>query len=197
MPQSGGPKSTDTPNRPRGLIAAALTAVFMLSGCTATSSTPGSSRSAAAPSTRTPSVTTGSGSTTAGERAAVERAYRAFWPLLVTIDRRYPPAQWRTVLGRVAADPQLSQAIAVARQQRRIGVRLYGQPHPRAPEVTLSRGKASVFDCADFSQYGQTDATTGQPRTVGVARNPVKATLIKGEDGVWRVAQVSYPRGGC
>lgn len=132
------------------------------------------------------------------DQAAAGAAYRAFWPLLATFDQRYPEPQWKAVLGRVAVDPQLSQAIAVARQQRRTGVRLYGQPRPRVPRVTLSgANKASVSDCADFSHYGQADVRTGKPRTVGVARNPVKATLLEGQDGMWRVAEVSYPGGTC
>ena len=132
------------------------------------------------------------------DRSAVVKAYRAFWPLMARFDQRYPELQWTAVLRRVAVDPQLSQAIAVARQQRRAGVRLYGEPRPRAPRVTVkSATSASVADCADFSHYGQADARTGKPRTVGVARNPVKATLIEGRDGVWRIAEISYPGGTC
>jgi hypothetical protein len=134
----------------------------------------------------------------ADDPSAVERAYRAFWPLLATFDRQHPASNWRTVLERVATDPQLSQAIAVARQQRQIGVRLYGQPQPRAPLVTLDRSAtATVSDCADFSRYGQADAKTGKPRTAGAACTRVTATLVRNGIGRWRVAEVSYPGGTC
>ena len=177
-------------------IAALSLAVLVLPACTDGSS------SSSAPTSPTPAqtspATTSPATDPASDRAAAETAYRAIWPLLAKFDQRYPEAEWTAVLSRVAVDPQLSQAIAVARQQRRTGVRLYGEPRPRAPRVTLNGAtRASVADCADFSRYGQADAKTGKPRTVGVARSPVKATLIEGRDGVWRVAEITYPGGTC
>jgi hypothetical protein len=128
----------------------------------------------------------------------VEVAYRAFWPVLATFDRRYPQPRWPAVLGQVAVDPALSQALAVAAQQRRTGVVLYGRPLPRAPQVTLGRGdKASVADCVDFSHYGQADAASGRRTTVGRPRTRVVVALARGADGRWRAADVTFPGGGC
>lgn len=133
----------------------------------------------------------------AADTGAVETAYRAFWPTLTSFDRRYPEAQWKTVLSRVSVDPQLSQAIAVAKEQRRNGITLYGQPQPRTPRIAIdSRAKATLADCVDFSRSGQADAKTGQRKTVGLARTPVTLTLTKGVDG-WRVSNVTFPGGKC
>ncbi len=128
---------------------------------------------------------------------AVETAYREFLRLATTFSR-LPESEWRTVLGRVAVDPQLSFAIAVTREQRRNGVTVYGQARARAPKVDVSRGRrAAVRDCADFSRTGQADALTGRPRTVGVVRTPLAVTLLRGGDGRWRVSRVAFPGGRC
>lgn len=133
----------------------------------------------------------------AADAGAVETAYRAFWPTLTTFDRRYPEAQWKTVLSRVSVDPQLSQAIAVAKEQRRNGITLYGQPQPRTPKIAInSKARAILTDCVDFSRSGQADARTGQRKTVGVARTPVTLTFAKGANG-WRVSNVTFPAGKC
>lgn len=144
--------------------------------------------------TRTAAAT--SSATTIPDAAAVAAVYRAFWPVLTTFDR-YPEAQWSTALGRVSVDPQLSQAIAVAREQRRNGITLYGQPQPRTPRIAIdSKAKATLMDCVDFSRSGQADAKTGQRKTVGLARTRMTLVLAKGSDG-WRVSAVTFPGGAC
>jgi hypothetical protein len=182
------------------VVGVGVAVTFIVAACS-DSSAPGPGAASPTPSTAGTSspVATGTPSpTAAADQAAVEAAYKAFWPVVATFDRRYPPAQWRSVLGRVAVDPQLSQAVAVATQQRRIGVAVYGQPSPRAPRAALGpAGRATVSDCIDFSHYGQADAKTGQPKTVGKARTPIRVTLAKGRDGTWRVADVTFPKGGC
>ena len=181
--------------QPASRAMVSILAIGLLSSCTH-SQPPGAVSGSTRPeSARSSPAGT---STSAVDRAAVDSAYRAFWPVLTSFDRKYREAEWKTVVARVAVDPQLSQAIAVARQQRRTGVRLYGQPRPRVPTVSLASGnRATVADCADFSHYGQADAKTGKPRTVGVARTAVRVTLAKGTDGLWRVADVAYPGGTC
>lgn len=182
------------------VVGVGVAATLIVAACT-DSSAPGPGTASPAPTTAgtSSSAVTGTPSATAAaDPAAVEAAYRAFWPVVATFDRRYPPAQWKSVLGRVAVDPQLSQAVAVATQQRRIGIAVYGQPNPRAPRAAFGpAGRATVSDCIDFSHYGQADAKTGQPKTVGKARTPIRVTLAKGGDGAWRVADVTFPKGGC
>ena len=72
--------------------------------------------SAAAPRPATPT-----GRSEGADRAAVEAAYRRFWQVSRTFDRRYPMRRWREVLGAVAADPELSLVLANAERQRRDG----------------------------------------------------------------------------
>jgi len=176
-------------------LAVFLAAVLSLVSCSSGSSTEAPPRTG----TPLPSASTGGGPTTpADDLAAVEAAYRAFWPVVATFHEE-PESRWRTVLGRVAVDPQLSFAIAATRQQRRNGITVYGQAVPRAPEVTFGGGsrRATVRDCADFSRTGQADARTKKRRTVGVARTPVSAVLLMGAGRQWRVSQVSFLGGQC
>ena len=114
-----------------------------------------------------------------------------------TFDRRYPRADWRRELGKVATDPALSIVLAQATTQARNGIILYGAVTPR-PAVTLQGPvRATVSDCQDASHAGQADAVTGQRRTVGVARNPVTAVLVRGRGDRWRVASIDFPAGSC
>ena len=143
------------------------------------------------------SPTTTSAAVEATEAAAAETAYRQFWRVSRTFDRRYPQRSWRHVLGEVAADPALSLVLAQATAQARNRIVLYGSVVPH-PAVTLrGRARASVRDCQDASRAGQADAVTARRRTVGVARNPITAALALGADGRWRVASVDFPGGSC
>ena len=180
-----------------GLIAVAAT--LLLTGCSQPTQgvqpTPGrqtSDTTASSSSSGTPS------STAADARAAVEAAYRRFWAVGQTFDHDYPPSQWREVLARVATDPLLSRALSGARLQRGHGIVLYGQVILRPTVVSVSPdGRARVSDCQDTSRTGQADAKTGRRRTVGVPRTPVRATLVRGRDGQWRVSDVDYVGGRC
>jgi hypothetical protein len=139
-----------------------------------------------------------SASTSGQDRAAVLAAYQEFWRVGRTFDRDYPPAQWRAVLSQVATDPVLSRAVSGAQLQRQNGTVLYGQviPHPTVTSLDPA-GQARVSDCQDASHAGQADAKTGKPKTVGVAHSPVRAILLRGTDGRWRVSDVEYVGGRC
>jgi hypothetical protein len=183
---------------PNGVLAGL--AVLMLVSCS--DSSPPDTRPSATGSGPAATLTSASAAgspsrSTTADPAGAEAAYRAFWPVLTTFARE-PEARWRSVLGRVAAEPQVGLTIALTLEQRRNGITVYGRPTPRAPKVTIGAGgQATVQDCADFSRTGQADARTGQRRTVGIARNPVLVTLRQGEDGRWRVVEVRYPGGRC
>jgi hypothetical protein len=153
---------------------------------------------AAQPRPTPPAGATASADREAADRRAAEQAYRQFWQVSWTFDQHYAQNQWRDVLGAVAVDPELSLLLSGAQRQRQHGITLYGAviPHPTVPPVN-GKNTATVRDCQDASHSGQADAKTGKAHTVGVARNPVVATLARGEDGRWRVSQIRYPGGRC
>jgi hypothetical protein len=47
---------------------------------------------------------------------------------------------------------------------------------------------ASLSDCDDTSQSGALETVTGNKVTVGVPRRNTMGTLVRGEDGIWRVS---------
>ena len=70
----------------------------------------------------------------------------------------------------------------------------YGQFTSRIswPQPVDGKATAVIADCQDASQAGSLETSTGNKTTVGVARNPLQGTLVRGQDGVWRVDQVYY-----
>jgi hypothetical protein len=129
-------------------------------------------------------------------RAAVEAAYRQFWSVSWDVDKQ-PASQWRMVLAMVSVDPMLTRLVAGTKAHQQAGIRLYGQVRPRPTVRGIAGNRATVSDCQDASHAGQADARTGKPKTVGVARSPVEATMLRGADGRWRVSDVRYTGGSC
>lgn len=193
MPDSGG-----LSRRCRWAVLVAVVVTCGVAGCDQ-ASTQDSTRGTSSATVPVPSgaVPSRAGRDDAADRSAVESAYREYWRASETLDR-LPERQWPSVLGRVAVDPQLGLVLANARTQKRNGVTVYGHvvPRPTVGPIAGAR-RARVVDCQDASKSGQADARTGRPRTVGVARNPVEAVLIRGADDRWRVSTVTYRRGTC
>jgi hypothetical protein len=128
----------------------------------------------------------------------VEGVYRRYWQVEAIFDSRYPQQKWRSVLSAVATEPLLTREVSSARIQHEHGIAVYGQVAPRPTVLPVNgRAQATVRDCADGSHAGQADAVTGKHRTVGVARLPVVATVVRGADGRWRVSDVTFPGGRC
>lgn len=196
-----GQQKTRT-RRSRLAAAGAMVTVGMaLAACNSPEPGPAGRPTASSPPsgllTTSPGPVTPSASPT-DERLAVEAAYRAFWPLTSTFDKRYPEAKWREALEPVATEPELSLVIINTRRQRRDGVTPYGETilRPTVPSVGNAR-KATVTDCQDSSKAGLAETRTGRRKTVGVPRNPVRTILLKGNDSKWRVSQVAYLGGSC
>ncbi|KAA9159426.1 hypothetical protein FPZ12_020180 [Amycolatopsis acidicola] len=130
------------------------------------------------------------------EQAAIEDAYTSFWThALHTSDQ--PEDRWHDSMAEVAVDPQLTTTLNAMQQQKQSGVKVYGDVTARIASVQVTGASAKVTDCQDASRTGQADAKTGDPKTVGVERNPVSADLVRGTDGRWKVSQVTFPGGTC
>jgi len=130
------------------------------------------------------------------EPAVIEAAYRRFWTVIATLDT-LPTPQWRAVLSTVATDPLLTRVHDGIEANYKAGIREYGVVHPRPSVVSMGGGRASVLDCQDASMSGEIDTDTGLPKTVGNARTPVAATLVRGPDGTWRLSEARYLDGSC
>ncbi|RBQ13978.1 hypothetical protein DP939_43140 [Spongiactinospora rosea] len=63
--------------------------------------------------------------------------------------------------------------------------------------VRIEKNKATVHDCQDARETGQADAKTLKRLTYGSERTHLVATLLKGEDGVWRVSTLEQADKPC
>jgi hypothetical protein len=148
-------------------------------------------------STTPTSSSTSAGASEVAGRAAVEGAYQRFWTVSWRIDGQ-PPERWRSVLAAVATEPVLTRLVERTGLQVRDGITRYGRVIPHVTAVSIdAAGRATVRDCQDAHAAGQADRRTGGRKTVGVARSPVVGTLVRGSDGLWRVADIRYIGGGC
>lgn len=174
----------------------ALAVLVVLTGAGTAACEQGAGQSTAPPSTTVSFVESLPDDPAATERRAVENAYVRFWSVSWTIDQ-LPQERWRPTLEPVASEPLLTRLVEATRIQQEHGIKLYGDVYARVADVQVHGDRAEVRDCQDASKSGQADATTGKPRTVGVARNPIKGTLLRDGAGAWLVVSIEYPGGTC
>jgi hypothetical protein len=194
----------------------------VLAGCTGTSgvntetldpistssasSSPVSSSTAASPSeiTASPSPPSASPSVTSGtdnglssqesaDRAAVESQWVKSWDVFLEIART-PAADREALVSTVAIDPNRTKMLSAATEFDAQGLQTYGTLGHRIswPQPINGGSTAVIDDCQDRSQSGAIKTATGDKITVGVPRDHYQGSLVKGDDGVWRVEQVYY-----
>jgi len=129
-------------------------------------------------------------------RDAINEAYQNFWAVGNAVIHD-DPAKWRSELAAVAVDPQLSRMLNNLNTLQSRSLTVYGETREHVTKIDVVGASATVQDCQDASGTGQADATTGEHKTVGVPRSPVSARMQRGADGMWRVAEVSFPGGTC
>jgi len=182
---------------PRRLAALALAQILALAACSTNG--PGASQPRTA-STPVATITLPSPpSPTASDDAAktaVLTAYSAFWKALPAASR-LDEGPREELLGRYLMSPALGTVIRTLAAQTASRKGPYGVNLPRPEVAAIVSGTASVRDCQDSSHAGVEDRKTGRKLTVGVPRNPVRATLRRGDDGLWRIATIEYPGGSC
>jgi len=176
-------------------------------GSTTISATLPSSTASASPSTAPPS--TASASTEASpsdapgtdglppqesaDRAAIEAQWKTMWQVYAALPHT-PESERQALAAQVAVDPALSNLLTDANTLNTKGWDTYGQFTSRIswPEPVDGKATAVIADCQDASQAGSFETSSGNKTTVGVARNPLQGTFVRGQDGVWRVDQVFY-----
>jgi len=178
-------------------LLAALACALALTACSDDATGDSQSRETpAAPTTVTlPSAPPGTASIGAVE-AAVLHQYRGFWKALPEASRMQEEPRIQ-VLKRYLVSPALGTVTRTLAAQDAFGKGLYGENVPRPEIVNLHTRTASIRDCQDSSRAGVEERKTGRKLTVGVARNPVTATLKRGDDEIWRIATIEYPGGSC
>ena len=190
-------------------LASVVLCVMTVCGCTSgssgvktqdptTTSASGTSRTTSDSATRTAPSTTATKPrppTEAATRNAVAAAWSRFYSTYLRVETPTVPASHRPALvGAVAVNPVYGQVLSEAADFSKVGVSTYGTVthHPYWPEPVAGKSTVVMGDCMDQSHYGSKSIKTGQKRTVGVARDNTRSTLVLGADGVWRVRSIRY-----
>ena len=205
--------------KPAALIAALTIACTVFAGCTSGSgvntetldpmtSTAAASSSTAAASPSPSSAPQGSARTslsaTAGtnsglpagesaDRAAVESQWVKSWDVYLELART-AAADREALAATVTVDPTKANMLTDAAQFDSQGLQTYGTLGHRIswPQDINGKTTALIDDCQDRSGAGAYKTSTGDKITVGVPRDHYQGSLVKGDDGVWRVAEVYY-----
>jgi hypothetical protein len=189
-------------------VIAGLLAAFVLMTLTACTGGSSSASPSASASSSTGSIASGgasppttadpSGSSASGLAAsnAILLTYRGFWQALPKA-ARLKEGPRDELLAQHLINPALKKVAASLASQEAFQRRLYGKNLPRPRVARLDPPTAIVWDCQDSSHAGIRDLKTGERLTVGVERNPVRATLSLDRDGHWRIARIEYPGGAC
>ncbi|GAA3386443.1 hypothetical protein [Cryptosporangium minutisporangium] len=121
--------------------------------------------------------------------------YTRFWAEALPAAAAAPANRRVAVLAPVTTEPELSHVVRSLAVLEANGQTNYGADVPVQQVVRVDGSLALVEGCLDSSRSGVAEASTGAPVTRGVPRNPVRANLVRGTDGRWRVSAVTYPRG--
>ncbi|ABS06099.1 hypothetical protein [Kineococcus radiotolerans] len=175
--------------------ASAAVAVLLLAGCGNNDDIDFGSdpqQGSSSTSSPTPSV-----DTEQLEQQKVLEGYNAYWTTYDATAAQPSPdkAVVSQALTPVAVDPALDTSVNDIVNAALAGQKAYGNyvVDPKTPVFqNEEHTEALVTDCIDSSQSGWEDATTGQKLTVGVPAVSSKATLVKGDDGTWRMSQVTF-----
>lgn len=174
------------------LVAGIGAALMLVGGCS------GSSKPAAQSDSSTPTTSTTPAATAppswSPTQAAIIHAYVGFWSALPKASRARSDLATLGLLNPVATDPELSQLFSTLHKRRQQHQTLYGVPAAHVVSVEVTGGTATLRDCQNASAAG-IETTSGRKLTVGVANNPVTATLLK-RGSIWKVSTISHPQGG-
>ena len=190
---SGSGVNTETLDPTTSAATASSAAAASPSESSASDSSAPQSSAVASPS---PTAGTDSGlpAGEAADRAAVESQWIKSWDVYLAIART-PAADREALAATVTVDPTKANMLdatppsSTARACR-----------PTAPWVTGSPGRSpSTAPPPPSSTIARIEAkpvsmktATGDKVTVGVPRDHYQGNLVKGDDGVWRVAEVYY-----
>jgi hypothetical protein len=162
-----------------------------------TEASPSQTPASQSPTPAGPSVTPGTDSglsvEESADRAAVESQWVKSWDVYLEIART-PAADREALVAAVAVDPTKTNMLSDAAKFDSQGLETYGSLGHRIswPQPINGATTALIDDCQDASQSGSMKTATGDKVTVGVARDHYQGSLVKGDDGVWRVEQVYY-----
>lgn len=126
----------------------------------------------------------------ATDRAAAEAQWIKSWDVYLAMATT-PAGERDSLAGTVAVDPAKSKMLADAQEFDKQGLQTYGQIGHRLswPQPIDGADTAVIDDCQDRSSSGSLEISTGNKVSVGVAGLHYQGQMVRGSDGIWRVAQ--------
>lgn len=145
------------------------------------------------PATETSTSTEELSSQEAADRMAIEAQWVKSWEVIAALPHT-PEGDRADLVAEVAIEPATANALTDAQTMTSRGWDSYGIITHRVywPQPVNGKSSAVIGDCQDTSKAGSVEISTGNKKTVGVARNNLHGSLIRGDDGIWRVEQVYF-----
>lgn len=126
---------------------------------------------------------------------AVRQSYSRYWAVLPEAEHAAEERR-RQLLASYATNPQLSTLLRNIKNLHTKHQTSWGYAVVHIESVRVKAGEATVRDCQDSSHAGLMDTRTGKKTSLGVPKDPLSATLVRGTDGQWRINGFSAP-GRC
>lgn len=154
---------------------------------------PTTTSAASLPPSSGAAATDGLSAQESADRAAIEAQWNRLWQIYAALPHT-AEGDRHAMAAEVAVDPALSNLLTDANTLNSKGWDTYGQFISRIswPQPVDGKATAVIADCQDASQAGSLETSTGDKKTVGIDRNHLQGTFVRGQDGVWRVDQVFY-----
>ena len=185
------PATTATP-APLSAAASPSAAPSLSAASSAAETSMPRSSSDSGPTTGT-STSGGASAAETAARAAVESQWIKSWDVYLKLPST-PSSKRKDLASAVAVDPALSAMLKDAESITAQGLDTYGDVGHRIfwTKAVDGAAHALISDCQDASHSGSYEVASARKKTVGVERQLVQGNLVRGEDGVWKIAEVYY-----
>lgn len=120
---------------------------------------------------------------------AIRQSYTQYWAALPRAEHADSESQRRELLADYATDPQLGTALRGIDDLHGKDLTSTGYVVVHIRRVQLSSGTATVWDCQDATQALIRKRSTGKAVSRGVSHDYLRATLVRGSDGRWRISK--------
>ena len=130
------------------------------------------------------------------EQAIILEQYRKFFAIQTPLIEA-PAAERPRMLAEVAVDPFYSSVLDSIAETDGAGETFYGELQLNPVVQSVKDGTAQVRDCQDASRTGRMDKATETKVTVGRKNDQLLATMVRGDDGEWRMSHAQYQAEPC
>ncbi len=143
-----------------------------------------------------PSATVAPTPVVRSEERAILAQYRKFFALQTPLINA-PAEQRPSIFTEVAVDPSYSRTLDGVAAAEAAGETFYGEIALNPVIVSVDGRTAKLRDCQDASRTGRMNKATGTKVTVGRKGDQLLATMVRGDDGVWRMSHAQYQAEPC